>query len=93
MGFWINGKSDEISTTLGGHSDKAKGLIARFKSTGKTLFRGHKSLEIMDSALFCHKAKMCGAARGRMAVHELVFDVITVVIQYRFENRKHLFEV
>lgn len=87
------GEPDKISITLAGHSPETKELFARFKSRGETLFRGYKSLNICGGDAFRHKGKQGGGAQERLAVHKLVFDAITVVMQYNMENGRGLFDV
>jgi hypothetical protein len=87
------GEPNKISTALGGHAPLTKELFARFKSRGETLFRGYKSLEIMGGSSFRHKGKRGGGAKGKMAYHGLVFDAITVVMQYALETDGPLFDV
>lgn len=87
------GEPNKISTTLGGHSAKTKELFARFKSRGETLFRGYKALGIMGGESFRHRGKRGGGAKGKMAFHGLVFDAITVVMQYALETDGPLFDV
>lgn len=84
------GEPDKISTSLGGHSAKAKELFARFKSRQETLFRGYKALGIFSGA-FRHNGKQGGGAEGKMAMHKLVFDAVTVVQQYALETDRPLF--
>ena len=87
------GEPDKVSTTLGGHSAEAKELFARLKSRQESLFRYYKSLEIMGGAAFRHKGKQGGGSQERMRVHGVVFDAITVVMQYGLENDAPLFDV
>lgn len=47
----------------------------------------------MGGAVFCHKGKQSGGAKERMRVHGLIFDAITVVMQYKLENDAPLFDV
>jgi hypothetical protein len=87
------GEPDKVSCTLGGHSAKTKELFARLKSRQESLFRRYKSLNIMGGAPFRHKGKQGGGSQERMRVHGLVFDAITVVIQYGLESDDPLFDV
>ena len=87
------GEPTKISTTLGGHSGETKELFARFKSRGETLFRAYKALEITGGSSFRHKGKRGGGAKGKMAFHGLVFDAITVVMQYSLETDGPLFDI
>ena len=87
------GEPKKVSTTLSGHSPKTKELFARFKSRQETLFRAYKALNIMGGPAFRHKGKQGGGAKERMAVHKIVFDAITVVMQYNLENGRSLFKV
>ena len=87
------GEATKVSTTLGGHRAETKKLFARFKSRQESLFRYYKALDIMGGSSFRHKGKQGGGSRERMAVHGLVFDAITVVIQYNLESGFPLFDI
>ena len=86
-------EADKVSTTLGGHSVEAKRLFARFKSRQESLFRAYKALGIMGGDSFRHKGRQGGGSKERMAVHGLVFDAITVVMQYNMESGFPLFDI
>ena len=87
------GEADKVSTTLGGHSVEAKRLFARFKSRQESLFRAYKALGIMGGDSFRHKGRQGGGSKERVAVHGLVFDAITVVMQYNMESGFPLFDI
>lgn len=87
------GEPDKVSITLSGHSPETKELFARIKSRGETLFRGYKSLGICGGKPFRHKGKQGGGSSERMRTHAVVFDAITVVMQYNMEHGSPLFDV
>lgn len=87
------GEPTKISTTLGGHSAEVKELFARFKSRQESLFRGYKVLDILGGRAFRNKGPRRGGAQGKMALHGMIFNAITVVMQYGLENGSPLFDI
>ena len=67
--------------------------FARFKSRQETLFCAYKALNITGEQAFHHKGKQGGGAKERLLVHKLVFDAITVVMQYNMESGRSLLKV
>lgn len=87
------GEPDKVSTTLGGHAPETQELFARLKSRQETLFRGYKALKIFGGKSFRHKGRQGGGSKERMRVHGLVFDAVTVLMQYNMKNGSPLFDV
>ncbi|KAL3798834.1 hypothetical protein HJC23_004622 [Cyclotella cryptica] len=86
------GEAKKVSTTLGDHSKEVKEYFARAKSRQETINARYKNLRMLGTS-FRHKGEKRSGSKGKMDLHELVFDAITVFLQYDLENGNALFDL
>ena len=78
---------------LGDHSKKAKEYFAQAKSRQETINTRYKNFRILGTS-FRHKGEKATGSKEKIELHGLlVFDAITVVLQYDLENGNPLFDM
>ena len=82
----------KISTALGDHSKEVKEYFAWAKSRQETINTRYKNFRILGTS-FRHKGEKATGSKGKIELHGLVFDAITVVLQYDLENGNPLFDM
>ncbi|KAL3782550.1 hypothetical protein HJC23_005224 [Cyclotella cryptica] len=81
------GGAKKISTTLGGHSKEVKEYFAQAKFRQETINANARYKKLP------HKGEKRSGSKGKMDLHELEFNAITVALQYDLENGNPLFDL
>lgn len=86
------GELKKILATLGDHSKEVKEYFTRAKSRQETINTRYKNFCIF-SASFRHKGEMDSSSKIKMDLHGLVFNAITIFLQYDLGNGNPLFDM